>query len=452
MFRSLFLPSTKKFIYTNLSKQKKICWITFNANTTSNNNNADNRYLNRQHFSSTSNETFAGVHHSPITERLWRKRAASKKIETISEEELVSLQLPEILTKTPSESRIKMRYAFKTAPTLKDQYANAWGYIRVGRVLEDLDALAGNVAFHHCKDDNPNTLFPSLVTASVDNMKMLNRFTMDDDIDLVGSVAWTGRSSMIINLVLSTADCNTRLIDANFTFVARNPVTGKSMEINRIQAETDEEKQLYDRFDALDRDRKALRNISEDPEVTRKRKEEVEELKQQAHIMQDMPALADGNIMPMYRTRTENTTLMHPQHRNMNNKIFGGFLMRRAFEAAFSTCYLFGGSRPHFLELEKVTFKRPVDIGNLVKFISHVSYSSNNDGGQGEHAIVHVETEAFVVNPENCTSYLSNVFHFTFALNLHLEPLNKKLKTVLPLNTNEAEKYITGRKMVQDNL
>ena len=39
--------------------------------------------------------------------------------------------------------------------------------------------------------------------------------------------------------------------------------------------------------------------------------------------MKDMPALADGNMMPMYRTRTENTTLMHPQHRNMNNKIFG---------------------------------------------------------------------------------------------------------------------------------
>ena len=49
-------------------------------------------------------------------------------------------------------------------------------------------------------------------------------------------------------------------------------------------------------------------------------------------------------------------------------------------------------------------------------------------------------------------SYLSNVFHFTFGLNLHLEPLNKEIKDVLPLNTHEAEKYITGRNMVQDNL
>ena len=181
--------------------------------------------------SSTANsEAFAGVHHSPITETLWRKRAASKKIETMTADEIHSLKLPKILEKAPSASRTKMRYSFKSAPELKDQYANAWGYIRHGRVLEDLDALAGNVAFHHCKDEDPKTLFPSLVTASVDNMKMLNRFTMDVDVDLVGSVAWTGRSSMVINLVLSNADCNTRLIDANFTFVARNPSTGKSME------------------------------------------------------------------------------------------------------------------------------------------------------------------------------------------------------------------------------
>ncbi len=437
--RNCFKQNYGSFTLLGTSTARNYLKYYFSSSAASSNNNDDK-------------DLFAGVHHSPITETLWRKRSASKKMETITKEKLSELSLPEILTKNPSESRTKMQYAFKTAPTLKDQYANAWGYIRHGRVLEDLDALAGNVAFHHCKDDNPNTMFPSLVTASVDNMKMLNRFTMDCDIDLIGSVAWTGRSSMVINLVLSNADCNTRLIDANFTFVARNPATGKSMEINRIEPETEEEKALYNKFDLLDQERKALRNAPEDPEAIKKHKDEIQELKTQANIMKDMPALADGNMMPMYRTRTENTTLMHPQHRNMNNKIFGGFLMRRAFEAAFSTCYLFGGSRPHFLELERVTFKRPVDIGNLVKFVSHVSYSSNNIEGSGEHAIVHVETEAFVVNPEDCTSYLSNVFHFTFALNLHLEPLNKEIKDVLPLNTHEAEKYITGRNMVQDNL
>lgn len=36
---------------------------------------------------------------------------------------------------------------------------------QIGRILEDLDALAGNIAFKHCSED-PS--FPLLVTASVD--------------------------------------------------------------------------------------------------------------------------------------------------------------------------------------------------------------------------------------------------------------------------------------------
>jgi acyl-coenzyme A thioesterase 9 len=34
--------------------------------------------------------------------------------------------------------------------------------------------------------------------------------------------------------------------------------------------------------------------------------------------------------------------------------------MRRAFELAFSTCYVFGGRRPYFLEVDHVDFRKPV--------------------------------------------------------------------------------------------
>lgn len=29
------------------------------------------------------------------------------------------------------------------------QYRNPWGYVRMGKVLEDLDSFAGNVAYEH---------------------------------------------------------------------------------------------------------------------------------------------------------------------------------------------------------------------------------------------------------------------------------------------------------------
>ena len=44
--------------------------------------------------------------------------------------------------------------------------------------------------------------------------------------------------------------------------------------------------------------------------------------------------------------------------------------MRRAFELAFATAYLFCGTKPSFLEVDEVTFRRPVEIGNLLQFES----------------------------------------------------------------------------------
>ena len=49
---------------------------------------------------------------------------------------------------------------------------------RFGLLLEDLDSLAGNVAFAHCDDGDPNTPAPLLVTASVDRLLLRERLTM----------------------------------------------------------------------------------------------------------------------------------------------------------------------------------------------------------------------------------------------------------------------------------
>jgi hypothetical protein len=80
----------------------------------------------------------------------------------------------------------------------------------------------------------------------------------------------------------------------------------------------------------------------------------------QGRVFSEMPALADRNSILIRDTRLENTIICHPQQRNIHGRIFGGFLMRRAFELAFSTCYVFGGITPLFLEVDHVDFRRPV--------------------------------------------------------------------------------------------
>jgi acyl-coenzyme A thioesterase 9 len=59
----------------------------------------------------------------------------------------------------------------------------------MGVVLEDLDALAGTVAFNHCDDNNAATRPLLLVTAAVDQISILRPFRLHREITMQGQVA-----------------------------------------------------------------------------------------------------------------------------------------------------------------------------------------------------------------------------------------------------------------------
>ena len=392
---------------------------------------------------------FAGSHHSPVTEYLWRQRVAAKDDEN-SQKDLFPLDLEtNLLTKPPSATRTTVRYDFSTNTALKDTYRNPWGFVRHGLLLEDLAALAGNTAAMHCSDGDSTTEGPMLVTASVDNVRMQNRLDMDNDLTLTGSVAWVGRSSMLIQMVMTDDTNNTTLMEAGFTFVARDRQDPtKSAAINRLAPETSKEISIYDDLQDLNQQRKlARKDLVARDEAVKLTNQAVKELVDKAQTLITMPALVTEDVMLISQTRTENSLLCQPQQRNMADRIFGGFLMRRAFELAFSTCYLHGGSRPHFVELERVEFVTPVDIGDLLRLVAHVTYAEMEPS-----TVVHVEVVASVVNPEVREAAVSNMFNFTFALNLHLEPgHNQTMKCVLPGTESEAKRHLIAKEYVADN-
>ena len=57
---------------------------------------------------------------------------------------------------------------------------------------------------------------------------------------------------------------------------------------------------------------------------------------------------------------------------NIHGKIFGGWLMRRAFETAFACGWRSTGLPPRFLSLSDITFVAPVEVGSLVQFEAQV--------------------------------------------------------------------------------
>jgi acyl-coenzyme A thioesterase 9 len=67
---------------------------------------------------------------------------------------------------------------------------------------------------------------------------------------------------------------------------------------------------------------------------------DVELLLQAARPYTHLPALAGYGVdtLPMVSTKLSNTLMTQPQHQNTAGRVFGGFLMRRAFEIAFACC------------------------------------------------------------------------------------------------------------------
>lgn len=54
----------------------------------------------------------------------------------------------------------------------------------------------------------------------------------------------------------------------------------------------------------------------------------------------------------MSETDVGSAQLMHPQESNVHGKIFGGYLMRLAYESAYSTACIFARSPVEFIALE----------------------------------------------------------------------------------------------------
>merc|ERR1719277_990349 len=161
-----------------------------------------------------------------------------------------------------------------------------------------------------------------------------------------------------------------------------------------------------------------------------------------------MPALAPENDVLLAETRMQNVFLTMPQQRNTAGRIFGGFLMRRAYELARSTAHLFGGRRPIFHELDEVTFKAPVSVGDMVKFDACVLYTSEHIDPKGR-ATIHTEVKAYVLKPETRQTILSNTFNFTFGVTANLDgsggsALGKDidLRRVLPATMLEATRIV----------
>lgn len=92
--------------------------------------------------------------------------------------------------------------------------------------------------------------------------------------------------------------------------------------------------------------------------------------------------------MTINSTMQQKSLLMHSQDRNIHGNIFGGFLMREAYELGWLTAHLFANrDTVQIKHIHDFQFIQPVKIGDLISFTARVCYVQDNL----IDVIVHVE-------------------------------------------------------------
>ncbi|ESO86416.1 hypothetical protein LOTGIDRAFT_195153 [Lottia gigantea] len=323
--------------------------------------------------------------------------------------------------------------------SLRSKYTNFYKGIRFGRLLEDLDTFAGVICYTHNRRGEGLKSPLSTVTALVDRIELGDqKITALSDIKLTGNVTWVGTSSMEVTMAVQQIvnDEWQKLMNARFLMVARNPLTGSSAAVNPLKPNTPEEEAIFQAGERnkIIRQRDAQISLLKTPPneeetlLIHNQFQQTIDLKSSTFRIRVKPE----NSVWMESTILKNLFICHPENRNLYNKIFGGYIMRIAFELAWANAALYSKSRPLVRIVDDIAFRKPVEIGSLLFLSSQVVYT--------EQSKMQVKVHAEVVVPESGSRETTNDFHFTF------DSKCDDLPQVIPKTYAESMLYLDGKR------
>ncbi|KAK6459372.1 uncharacterized protein RJT20DRAFT_124595 [Scheffersomyces xylosifermentans] len=395
----------------------------------------------------------------------------------------------EVGEKTRGDSFSYLTLPFKEDKWLCDAYINAFGRLRAGQLFQDLDALAGRIAYRHCSPAEPVN-----VTASVDRIYMVKKVDEISNYNFVlaGSVSWSGRSSMEItvkgyafedsvpnDITEETLPAENVFLTANFTFVARNPITHKSFAINRLLPVSEKEWLDYRRAESHNAKKKLAAKNAKVIEPNDEESRLIYDIWRSSKSLESSGEDKPKGVEFMKDTAVSSTLFMQPQYRNRHSyMIFGGYLLRQTFELAYCAAADFSSAGPRFVSLDSTTFKAPVPVGSVVSMHASVSYtehihegptdidadspfnfrlpatnklSSNPEAFLSEPGtLIQVKVDTTIKHLDSKNSKESGTFIFSFFVPKDAYSDKPGYSSVIPQTYSEMMTYIAGRRRAQD--
>lgn len=228
-----------------------------------------------------------------------------------------------------------------------------------------------------------------------------------------------------------------QLIESRFIMVARCPATDKAAQVVPLAPETPDERLHFEEGEQLNRQRKKNRRI------------DLFKVSPTAHEMASVHDLyretlddatlsfssrkLPANSVWMEQLKLKNVLVCNPESRNIHNKIFGGWLMRQAFELAWSTACLLSNGKHRIVFIDDILFKEPVEIGSVLMCSSQIVYSEGNRF----QVRVYLEKRTPLTMGERGVT--TNVIHLTFEC-------DDDVPSVVPRSYGEAMLFLDGRR------
>ncbi|XP_075245138.1 acyl-coenzyme A thioesterase 9, mitochondrial-like [Convolutriloba macropyga] len=347
------------------------------------------------------------VRASGMTEK-WNASEPHRNVKVLDPIKDRSLLIPQPV----SQSTCQFSIPVKSDLDVREKYVNFHGNVRVGKLLEDLDYGAVIAGYYHNKRDTEDDTFSmSLVTAAVDQMLIHEPYTIPDEGDLTLSarVTWVGTSSMEVTESVSQND--KPILNAKFLMVARHSRKDEKVPVNPLIVETEQEKLDFEDGEKAKEERiecgksSLLRAPPNEEESRLIHKMFVESVDVEQRTFKR--SKKSDSAQWMSDAILKSSILCFPEHRNLHNKIFGGYVMRKALEHSWSNALVASHSKIVPVFIDDISFRKPVSIGDLLFLSSQVTYTEGN--------LLLLRCHAEVRNPIKRVEETTNEFYFVFA-------------------------------------
>jgi acyl-CoA hydrolase len=305
------------------------------------------------------------------------------------------------------------------------------GNFRFGLLLEELDILAEQTALGYVRRFHPEA---RVVTAAIDNILVRHVVDVNRDILFHARINHVGRSSLEIGIRVEHAgDPVTHIASCYFTMVARGGEgASESVVLPPLEYRDDLEKQRAAKAIAgREAYRQQQASLLEPPS-----REEYGML-DSLHRAQEEPGFPGHRAANLVADAWER---MYPEQEYVPQRIFGGYLIRRAYELSAICSELVAPNRSIVAAVNRINFFHPVRLGDKLHFTSRVVFTNES--------FVCVEASIERLSRDRTSHALSNSCLFTF-VNVDRALNHQPVPAIYPATYREDARYLEAYRSYQ---